>query len=150
MTIGIVTDSTCDLPQDVIQDLGITVIPLYINIGDKGFLDGEELSRQDFYNNLPNYDIHPTTGTPGMDAFIQAFTSLSNQGASQILSIHISENLSATVDVARSAAKEFQKVPVTVGDSGQLSLGTGFQVELAAKLAKEGKSMDFILDALMT
>ena len=53
MTIGIVTDSTCDLPQNVIEELGIKVIPLFINIGDKGYLDGVDITRKDFYSNLP-------------------------------------------------------------------------------------------------
>ena len=52
--IRVVTDSTCDLPPEVIEELGITVIPLYINIGDQGFLDGVEITRSAFYTNLPD------------------------------------------------------------------------------------------------
>jgi DegV family protein with EDD domain len=148
MTIRIVTDSTCDLPAPVVQELGITVIPLYINIGDQGYLDGVEITRDDFYSNLPNYPIHPTTGTPGPQAFFKAFDDLVSQGATEIISIHISEQLSATINVARSAAMDYQKIPVTVVDSGQLSIGTGFQVELASRLAREGKSKDEILAAV--
>ena len=153
MTIKIVTDSTCDLPKGVIQELGITVVPLFINIFDKGYLDGVEITRQDFYTNLPNYKIHPTTGIPGLNAFTQAYEALSSKGAKEILSIHISESLSGTVGVAQSAAREFDKIPVTVRDSGQLSLGTGFQVETAARMANEGKSMEEIqavLDDIMS
>jgi DegV family protein with EDD domain len=148
MTIKIVTDSTCDLPQHVIQELGITVVPLFINIGDIGFLDGVEITRRDFYTNLPNYEVHPTTGTPGTDAFNRAYTTLASEGAAEILSIHISKSLSATVEVAQTAAREFVQAPVTVRDSAQLSLGTGFQVELAGRMAIEGKSMEEILVAL--
>ena len=61
MTIKIVTDSTCDLPENVIRDLGITVVPLFINIFDKGYLDGVEITRHDFYTNLPNYSVHSIT-----------------------------------------------------------------------------------------
>lgn len=148
MTIRIVTDSTCDLPSGVIDELGIKVVPLYINIGDKGYLDGVEISRQQFYTSLPDYKIHPTTGTPGTETFLQTFDALAEEGAAEILSIHISESLSATVQVARTAAKQYNRIPVTVRDGGQLSLGTGFQVETAAKMAQEGKSMDEILSAL--
>jgi DegV family protein with EDD domain len=148
MTIKIVTDSTCDLPENVIQDLGITVVPLYINLFDKGYLDGVEITRQDFYTNLPNYEIHPTTGIPGLNSFKGAYEALSSQDASEILSIHISESLSGTVGVAQTAADEFDQIPVTVRDSGQLSLGTGFQVETAARMANEGKSMREILATL--
>jgi len=148
MSIKIVTDSTCDLPQDVIKKLGITVIPLYINIGDEGYLDGVDISRKEFYTNLPDYESHPTTATPSIDTFKTVFKTLADKGASEILTIHISESLSATVKVAESAAAEFDLIPVTVRDSQQLSMGTGFQVELAAKMAKEGKSMADITAAL--
>lgn len=148
MSIRIVTDSTCDLPAEVIKGLGITVIPLYINIGDDGFLDGVEISRQEFYSNLASYPVHPTTGTPGTAAFFAAFDDLVDQGADEIIAIHISESLSATIDVARTAAREYQRVPVTVRDSGQLSTGTGFQVEMAAKMAEEGKTKLEIMEAL--
>ena len=148
MTIKIVTDSTCDLPASVVQKLGVTVIPLYINIGDQGFLDGVEITRQEFYSNLAEYPFHPTTGTPGTQSFTAAFDELVAHGATEIITIHISENLSATINVARSAALEYQKVPVTVVDSGQLSIGTGFQVELAARLALEGKTRGEILAAV--
>lgn len=152
MSIAIVTDSTCDLPQHVIHELGIKVIPLFINIGDKGYLDGVDITRKDFYTNLPGYTVHPTTGTPGTDAFKEAYQTLKDKGYTEILSIHISEKLSATVNVARNAAHEFKQIPVTVRDSGQLSLGTGLQVERASRMAAEGRSMQEIeiaLDDLM-
>jgi DegV family protein with EDD domain len=148
MTIKIVADSTCDLPQSVIQDLGITIVPLFINLFDKGYLDGVEITRQDFYTNLPNYKVHPTTGVPGLNAFTHAYEALSEKGATEILSIHISESLSGTVGVAHAAAQEMNAVEITVRDSGQLSLGTGFQVETAARMAKEGHNMEEILAAL--
>jgi DegV family protein with EDD domain len=148
MTIKIVTDSTCDLPESVIQELGISLIPLYINIGDQGFLDGVEITRKDFYTNLPNYEVHPTSGTPGTDAFKQSYERLVSEGATQILSIHISNRLSAIVDVAESAAKSFDQVPVNVRDSQQLSTGTGFQVETAARMAQQGKPLDEITKRL--
>jgi DegV family protein with EDD domain len=148
MTIRIVTDSTCDLPQAVIDDLGIKVVPLYINIGQKSYLDGVDITRKEFYTNLPGYANHPTTATPSVDIMTNAYQSLVDEGATEILSIHISISLSATVDVARTAASEFQSVPVTVWDSRQLSLGTGFQVETAARMAREDKSMMEILEVL--
>ncbi len=148
MSIKIVTDSTCDLPQDLLQEYGIKLVPLYINFGDQGYLDGVELTRQEFYQRLPESDPLPTTATPGVDAFKQVYEDLADSGASEILSIHISISLSATVDVARTAANETKKVPVTVLDSQQLSLGTGFLVLSAAKAAAEGKSMDEIVSML--
>ena len=81
MTIKIVTDSTSDLPPEVIQALGITVVPLYINIDDKGYLDGVEITRKDFYTNLPDFVIRPTTGSPGLDMITQVYNILADDGA---------------------------------------------------------------------
>ena len=152
MTIKIVTDSTCDLPAEVIRELDITVVPMYINIGEKSYQDGVDITRTEFYTRLPNYDKHPTTATPSTGAFKAVFDRLAEAGADEILSIHISESLSATVNVARKAAEEYDRIPVSVRDSHQLSIGTGFQAELAAKMAKEGQSMQAInvaLDGIM-
>ncbi len=128
--------------------MDVSVIPLFINIGDKGYLDGVDLSREDFYSNLAGYDQHPTTGTPGIKAFLDAYRKLAAEGAQKIISIHISEELSATIAVARQAAVEFSDAEVIVIDSGQLSLGTGFQVEAAARMAQEGRTSAEILAAV--
>ena len=148
MTIRIVTDSTCDLPEATVAQYGMTVVPLYINVGDQSYLDGVELSRQEFYRRLPDYETPPTTAAPGPGVFRQTYERLADEGATGVLSIHISISLSATVDVARLGAKETDAVPVTVFDSGQLSLGTGFLVLTAAKAAAEGRSMDEIISLL--
>jgi DegV family protein with EDD domain len=129
MNIGIVTDSTCDLPSEMVSQYKITVVPLHINIGDKTFLDGIDLSREEFYAQLSDYNPTPKTAAP-------------------ILSIHISESLSATVNSARIAAKQFTRIPVTVLDSSQLSLGLGFIVEKAAQMAELGHKMEDILSNL--
>ena len=138
MSVRIVTDSTCDLPKDTIAQYGIRVVPLYINVGKQGFLDGIDISREEFYNKLPTFPVHPTTAAPSPLKFRAMYDSLAEEGATDVLSIHISVALSAVVDVARVAAQETTSVPVTVFDSRQLSLGTGFLVERAAKLAAEG------------
>jgi DegV family protein with EDD domain len=148
VSIRIVTDSTCDLPPAVVAQYGITVVPLYINIGDRGYLDGIELSRQEFYQRLPSYDPPPTTATPGPEVFCQVYEKLAAQGATEVLSIHISISLSATVNTAKLCAQEKPSVPVTVFDSKQLSLGTGFLVVKAAQAAAEGGSMQEIVALL--
>lgn len=148
MSIKIVTDSTCDLPADVIAKYGISVVPLYINIGKQGYLDGVDISREQFYKNLPTYPVHPTTAAPSPLKFHSLYDALADEGATEILSIHISVALSAVIDTARVAAKETKSVPVTVFDSRQLSLGTGFLVEKAAELASQGKTMGEIVNAL--
>ncbi len=148
MNIRIVTDSTCDLPAEIVSKYGITVIPLHINVGDKTFLDGVDLSREEFYAQLPTCEPSPKTAAPGIEVFTQTYQYLMNEGAQAILSIHISETLSATVNSARTAAQEFTGIPVTVLDSSQLSMGTGFLVEKAAQMAQAGSTMDEILSTL--
>ncbi len=148
MTVRIVTDSTCDLPAETIAHYGIRVIPLFINVGDQGFLDGIDISREEFYTRLPEFPTHPTTAVPSTRQFIDVYQGLADKGASEILSIHISMALSGVVDVAAVSAQETKFAHVTVFDSRQLSLGTGFLVETAAKMANAGSSIDEILHAL--
>jgi DegV family protein with EDD domain len=148
MSIRIATDSTCDLPASIVEKHGITVIPLYINQGENSYLDGMDISREEFYRRLPAFRPAPTTATPNPDTFTQAWNKLADAGAKAILSIHISEKLSATINAARVAAEQFTRIPVTVLDSSQLSLGMGFIVEKAAQLAGLGHKMEDILASL--
>jgi DegV family protein with EDD domain len=148
MAVRIVTDSTCDLPAETIAEYGICVVPLYINVGKQGFLDGIDITRQEFYEKLPAFPVHPTTAVPSPQKFRAMYDALADEGATHVLSIHISKALSAIVDVAHVAAQETISTAVTVVDAQQLSLGTGFLVETAAKLAAEGRSVAEILAAL--
>jgi DegV family protein with EDD domain len=148
MNIRIVTDSTCDLPENVVSKHRISVIPLHINQGENTFLDGVNLTREEFYTQLPGYKSAPTTAAPSPEIFRQKYEQLADEGAQSILSIHISESLSATINSARMAAEQFKRIPVTVLDSTQLSLGLGFIVEKAAQMAKLGHKVDEILASL--
>lgn len=148
MDIRIVTDSTCDLPESIVKKHDITVIPLHIQQGGNTFLDGVDLTREEFYHNLPAYHPSPTTATPSPEIFKQAWDKLAEAGAKAILSIHISEKLSATINSARIAAEQFVHVPTTVLDSSQLSLGMGFIVERAAQMAELGHKMEEIISSL--
>lgn len=148
MPIRIVTDSTCDLPQALVEQSGIAVVPLFINFPDCGYLDGVEISRSEFYERLPKSNPLPTTATPNPQMFCQTYDRLAAEGATELLSIHMSISLSATVDTARLCAKDNRAVPVTVLDSRQLSLGTGLLVLKAAQAAAEGCSMGEILAML--
>jgi len=148
MKIRIVTDSTCDLPEQTVSRHKISVIPLHINQGYNSFRDGVDLSREEFYTLLPEYKPAPSTAAPSPEVFRQQYEQLANEGAQSILSIHISESLSATVNSARMAAEQFKRIPVTVLDSTQLSLGLGFIVEKAAQMAELDHKMEEILDNL--
>jgi DegV family protein with EDD domain len=148
VSIRIVTDSTCDLPEEIIRQHRITVIPLHIHMDSKEYRDGVNLSRQDFYQQLPGLKSTPTTAAPGPDIFQVAYEQLATEGATEILSIHISSKLSAIVGSARTAARSDASIPVTVFDSRQLSLGMGFEVQSAAMAATEDLPMAAILAQL--
>lgn len=147
MSIRIVTDSTCDLPQNLVETHNITIAPLYIQFGEEEFIDGVEMTREAFYDRLGSSPEQATTATPGIKKMVQIYEALAEEGATQILSIHISKALSATVDVARKAAHE-ASIPVTVMDSGQLSMGLGFLVLEAAQMARDGQPVPDILARL--
>lgn len=148
MSVRIVTDSTCDLPASMVNELGIRVMPLYIHVGNQAYLDGIDITREEFYQKLPGFRDHPTTAVPSGEKFRAMYDTLADEGASAVLSIHVSESLSGTINVARSAAAETTSVPVTVFDSRQLSLGTGFLVKSAAEMAHAHQTLKDILAAL--
>lgn len=145
MAIKIVTDSTCDLPKEVVENLDISIVPLYINYPEKSCIDGVEITRKEFYETLPNYEIPPTTSVPSINAFSDVYKNLLTQGASAVISIHISSLLSGAYNVASLAADTVGNALVKTFDANNLSLATGLIVEQAARLAQDGKPLDEIL-----
>jgi DegV family protein with EDD domain len=148
MTIKILIDSACDLPEEVARRLDITVVPLFIQVGGESYRDGVDLSREDFYRRLPDWPSSPTTAAPGPELFRREYELLAAAGADEILSIHLSKSLSLVVESARQAAAETDAARVTVYDSGQLSLGAGFLALTAAEAADRGASMAEIVALL--
>ena len=148
MTIRIVTDSACDVPTDIAEKMGIIIIPVYINIGDQSYLDGVDLSRREFFVNLPTYDLFPTTAAPASGTFTSVYQQLANEGAAEILSLHIAANLSNTYNAARLGAEDVQGASVTLWDTKQITMGSGLQVIVAAEAAAAGCSMAEILTLL--
>jgi DegV family protein with EDD domain len=137
MTIGFVTDSTADIPADLAGQNGIEIVPALVNIGGDSFTDGIEISREKFYNQLPNLVPPPTTSSPSVGSFQEKYEHLLQGGAEAVISIHPPNELSGIINAARLAAETFgQRVKVL--DSGQVSLGTGFQVIMAAEAAAQG------------
>lgn len=141
MAIGIVTDSTSDIPQETAVKYGIVVVPAYVNIGDESYLDGVELTRQEFYERLPSYAQPPTTSAPPPGAFSSAYEALAKQGVTQILSIHVASTLSGMLNAARLGAQDVKNVEVTLFDSQQLTMALGLLAISAAKEAAAGRTM---------
>lgn len=145
MAVKIVTDSTADLPDDVIHELGITVVPLLIHIDDETFEDGVTISLDGFYNLLATGDVFPKTSAPSSGMFIEAYERLAEQ-TDEILSIHLSTKLSAA-HTAALVAKDGVDAPcrIEVMDSLSVSIGLGLLVIQAATMAKNGAGMKDII-----
>lgn len=148
-TIRIVADSTCDLPESLAQTNGITVIPTCINIGDKTYLDGIDMTREQFYEELPKFTSVARTSSPGPEVFIRTYEKLAAEGASQIISIHPPAQLSNLFNVAQLAANAVRKARVTPLDLGQVTLGSGLLALMAARAAEAGESLDTIVKTLI-
>lgn len=148
MNVKIVADSACDVPEHLAAELGITIVPVYINIGEKSYREGVEISREEFYKKLPNYPTYPTTAAPAVGTFTAVYEELATQGATDILSIHIASSLSATYNSARLGAESVSSAAVTIFDSEQITSGSGLLVLTAAEAAKAGKSVPEIVALL--
>jgi DegV family protein with EDD domain len=148
MIVKIVTDSTCDLPTDVLAAYPITVIPCYINMDGQSYRDAVDLGRDEFYERLTSSAEPVTTSAPGTGAFLKVYTRLLDGGADAVISIHISAKLSNVANVARLAAEEVGLDRVHVLDGGQLTIGTGLQVREAARASDDGRSVAEILSRI--
>ena len=137
MKIGIVTDSTCDLPVALVEQYGLEVIPSILVLEGKEYIDGQTITRDEFYRRLPALRTPPTTAAPAMGEYASRYESLLSRGCEQVLSIHAAGKLTSIVDTARLAARDFAGRVACV-DSGSLSLGLGFQVLAAAEAAEMG------------
>jgi DegV family protein with EDD domain len=146
--IKIVTDSAMDVPADIVAKYGITVVPVFVNIGEKGYQEGVELSRTEFYDNLERYEPYPTTAAPSPGTFSEVYERLTQAGATEILSIHLASALSATFDNARLGAEAADSCPVHVFDSQQITLGGGLLVLTAVENLATGKTLAETLQIL--
>ncbi|RLQ92493.1 DegV family protein [Planomicrobium sp. Y74] len=141
--IHIVTDSTSDLRPEVLKEYGVHMVPLSIQIGDKTYLDRVDLEPESFLRLMEKSDELPKSSQPAPGVFKELYDELGKDG-DQVLSIHMTGGMSGTVESARTAA-ELTDTDVTVIDSRYISYALSFQVLEAAKMAKEGKSMEEIV-----
>jgi len=144
--MAIVTDSTADIPPEQAAALGITVIPALVTVGGESYADGQGLVRSELYLGMASRRDLPTTASPSPMAFEAAYQRLLDGGARGVVSIHVASQLSAIHAVATQAGRSFPG-KVQVVDSGQLSLGLGFQVVEAAQSAAAGADPQSIVQA---
>ena len=141
MTVRIVTDSTVDLPQDIVDELGITVVPLHVFFGDQSYEDGVTITKDEFYSKLTADGAPtPTTSAPSAGAFVAAYQAARGE-ADEIVSIHLSSELSAT-HTSALLGREQSGLPerIEVMDSGTVSAALGLLVIEAATMAQQGAS----------
>ena len=145
--IAVVTDSTADIPPDLVRKYRIHVVPNIIILGDRNLEDGKEITRQEFYEQLPSMKPLPTTATASAGVYEELYAELFARGAQQVISTHASSKLSGIYNAARLAANEFDG-RVKVIDSEQITLGLGFQVLAAAEAIDQGTSLDHVEDII--
>jgi DegV family protein with EDD domain len=147
MKIALVTDSTCDIPSDLIAAHQVHVVPNVLIIDGRSIEDDKYFSREDFYRQLPEMTTFPTTSTASVGTYQVIYEQLFRQGYDQVLSIHCSKELSGIFNAASTAANAVEG-QVEVIDSRQISLGLGFQVLEAAEAVSKGLPIESILDHL--
>ena len=143
MKFGLVTDSVADIPEEIVKKFNIKVIPTLVIIDGKEYLDGIDMSREDYYDQLPDINPPPTTAAGSPRMYEKAYDELIDQGVDHILSIHTAKQLSGIFNAASLAAKKYPD-QITMMDSGQLTLGIGYQVMAAAEAIAAGKNLDEI------
>jgi len=143
VSIRIVTDSSCDLPDEVAAEHGIRIVPLSIRFGDEEFIDREELSTAEFWARCAQQDTLPETAAPAPGQFEQTYRELLAEGATGIVVVALSAALSATLQSAELAARSVaDDIPVRVVDSRSVTLGVGTIALACARRAAEGASID--------
>jgi DegV family protein with EDD domain len=140
MKIALVTDSTSDLPAELIETHNLSMIPAIVIVNGKEYLDGKGLSRDMFYEQLPSMTTPPTTAAPASGKVEALYARLFDEGADHIISLHLASQLSGIYNAARVGAERFAE-KITVLDTGQLTMGLGFQVLAAAEALRDGANL---------
>lgn len=143
--VRIITDSSCDLPDDVVHELGIEVVPLFIRFGDDELVDREQLTTAQFWKRCSVETDLPSTAAPSPGRFEQSIDKLIGEGATGIIIIDLSGALSGTLQSAEVAAESAKsRIPIRVVDSHTVSLGLGSIVVACAKAARDGGSLESV------
>ena len=145
MPVTIVTDSSCDLPPEMVQQGDIRIVPCSVSFGDQTYRDGIDINREQFYEMLTGGTVFPTTSQPAVSEFQELFASLREEGR-EVVAVLLSGQLSATVNSATQAKNALdENGPIDIVDSEQTSMGLGFMALAAAKMAADGASREDIV-----
>jgi DegV family protein with EDD domain len=146
--IKIVTDSTMDMTIEQAELLGVVVVPLSVTINGETYLDRVEIQPAEFMETMKGLKELPKSSQPSAGTFLEVYDRLGEEGY-EVISIHMTGKMSGTIRSAESAA-QMTKTKVTVVDSKFISIALQFQVREAAEMAKQGKSLEEILERLDT
>jgi DegV family protein with EDD domain len=139
VTVALVTDSTASLPPDVVAALGVEVVPLQVVVDDASYDEGEPEATPDRIAAALREKRSVSTSRPAPVVFSDLYERLAGDGATEILSVHLSSRVSGTFESAHLAART-APVPVTCVDTREVSVATGFAVETAAAVLARGGS----------
>lgn len=144
MAVRVVTDSTSDLPQAIVDGLGITVVPLLLRFGQETLLDGVDIDSATFFERLVSSPVLPKTSQPPVDAFRETYEAIAASG-DEIVSIHISSRLSGTMNSASIAREGLDRsIHIELIDSYSASMALGAIVIEAAEVAYAGGSFEAV------
>lgn len=143
----IVTDSGADLSFEDCQQIGVTMVPLKVEVDGVSYQAGVDIDTEHFYDLMDASTVMPITSTPSIGDFVEVYKNFAEEGE-EILSIHISSGLSGTFNVAKQAAEMVRNTRIHLIDTLTLSAGQAWQVTAAAKMQQAGKSMDEIISKL--
>jgi DegV family protein with EDD domain len=147
MTVRVVSDTACDLPPQLVEELGVVLVPLHIRFGSTELVDRVELSTKEFWGRCATTEVLPETAAPSPGAFRDAFAELASQGATGIVCVTLSSKLSATNQAAAQAAREVEGTQVAIVDSLSVTLGEGLVVISAAEAAARGGDLASVVAA---
>ncbi|MCF6093401.1 DegV family protein [Microaerobacter geothermalis] len=144
-SIAIITDSTSYIPKEELEKYEISIVPLQVIFGAESYREGYDLDVDEFYKKLEHAKHLPTTSQPPVGEFVETYEKLSQQ-ADHLISIHLSSGISGTYQSAKTAASMLSHISIDVVDSEIACYALGFMVVEAAKMAKEGRSREEILE----
>jgi len=143
--VGVVTDSTCDLPESMLEDLGVGVVPVRVYFGSENYLDKVTITPSEFYGRFAVTDVAPKTSQPPPADFTQVYDNVATH-AGAIVSVHLGSNLSGTYQAALVGARPVPRTDIAHVDSGNVSVGLGLVVRAAAEAARSGRTAAEVAD----
>ncbi len=143
--IGIITDSTCDIPESLLQQYGIIVVPQLVIWGDQQLRDRIDLQPAEFYRRLAVDPVRPHTSLPSLSDFQEAYKTAVDRGADELIVLTVSSAMSGTYEMAQNAAR-VMSIPVTVVDSKGPTMSLGWQVLASARAGASGADSRTILE----